>query len=317
MSIDWDDPTQFPDAPDAPDAPGPMSLLDCPEPGCDFQTVSPSGLKRHQTRTHGAEPAGHSRPAAASDPEPAPEMQETAPSPPRAPPARRGRFGRLQGTHRQAKRADSPSAARPTRTPKVTRGKRISIAADISDFYFGVGRQLEHTPHYPAGRMLTYQAPAAGVILDDALKNTLLDTMVVQPIWRAKDKWEDVLYLGAPPVLLILMQNIRIRQQVAMEAGDHDEARRLEGALQAEGRMLTWMLRSSLIRLAPAMAEARKRAEEEDKIIRDAFPELPPGDDPVRVLLDSLFAPPGTMTAPPEPAATTEESDNVGYVYAE
>lgn len=210
---------------------------------------------------------------------------------------------------RQGKSAEGPSPKPGTTTrPKARRAtyKRIPISGDISELYFGLGRQLEHTPQYPAGRMLTYQAPGAGVILDEALAGTLLDRMVIQPIWRSKDKWEDVLFLGAPPVLLFMMQNIRLRQQAALNAGDQQEAQRLQGALEAEGRTLAWMLRSSLVRLAPAVAEAKRRAEEEDQIIREAFPELPPGDDPVMALISSLFTPPAGV-----PMTPTEEAEHV------
>jgi hypothetical protein len=200
----------------------------------------------------------------------------------------------------------APSSPKPKRSAPA-RGKRISIASDISESYFGLGRELENTPHYPAGRMLTYQAPAAGVVIDKALAGTLVDRAVIQPLWRHKDRYEDILYLATPPVLLITMQNVRMRQQTALAAGDEAEARRLQAILEGEGRALAWVLRSSLLRLAPAMAEARKRAEEEDEVIREAFPGLPPGEDPVKQIMMSLFTPPGEHPQPEEAAASDHD----------
>lgn len=235
--------------------------------------------------------------SAESEPPPPPseDLTERAPQPRRA----GGMVGRLRDRLRNRGEPRPPKPAR----PKPPRGKRISIAGDIEGAYSDLGRRLEYSVYYPSGRMLTYQAPAAGVIIDRAVAGTLLDRAVIQPVWRSKDKWEDVAYLTAPPVLLAIMQGIRVQIQQAMEAGDMDRARQLDRWLKGQSEILAWIMRHSLERLAEAKAIADARRAESDEKIREAFPDLPPGIDPVQALISALFAPPGS-----------EEAANVGHV---
>lgn len=225
--------------------------------------------------------------------------EDLAERPPQPRPARSGGvIGRLRNRLGNRKTGES----KPPK-PKPPRGRRISIASDIEGAYGDLGRRLEYSVYYPSGRMLTYQAPAAGVIIDRAVAGTLIDRAVIQPIWRSKDKWEDVAYLTAPPILLAVMQGIRVQIQQAMEAGDMDRARQLDRWLKGQGEILAWIMRHSLERLAEAKAVADARRAESDEKIREAFPDLPPGIDPVQALISALFAPPGS-----------EEAANVGNV---
>jgi hypothetical protein len=66
------------------------------------------------------------------------------------------------------------------------------------------------------------------------------------------------------------------------------------------------MLRSSLIKLAPMIEEARRRSEEEDQAIRQAFPDLDAGEDPVQALLSQLFGAPAG--SPPQSTEEPEEA---------
>lgn len=286
-------------------------VLICEVPGCGagpsggpFQTTSASGLKRHQTRTHGQ----------ATDPsEPAPLPGDDGPSAPEFVPKPAGsdkglvqRFRERFGTKGKPKTARSPARV-------VPKGKRVSLAGDIGRGYRAVGRLAEKTPHYPAGRMLVYQAPGAGVIIDNALAGTAADRYVLQPLAKRKDQYEDVAYLIGPPLILFMMQNANLRGMQAQAAGNEEDAAKYQATFAMLEGALEMTLRSSLLKLAPAIAEAAKRAEEEDAIIREAFPDLPPGVDPVQVVMSSLFAPPSYEEAPGGQATASDvDAGHVG-----
>lgn len=207
-------------------------------------------------------------------------------------------MGRLRDRWRKSARASASPATKKTTKARIVRGPRVSIAEDLAAAYRDIGGRLEYSMHYPAGRMLTLQAPGAGVILDQAIAGSLIDRAVVQPIWRTKDRWEDPFYLLAPPLLLVGIQSNRARFQGLIEEGRIAEARQLEARIKFGAETLEWVLRRSMVRLAPAMAEARARREEEDAMLREAFPELGPGIDPVKELVSQLFATPSYMEAP-------------------
>lgn len=295
-----------------PEVPGPAPVegpLRCSEPGCDYAAQpgarQAAALARHRTRSHPDEPRGYAAPprdepddeapadplSATEDPGP-PEPRETAPRPA---PSRRfwqGWRDRIRKPSEE-RAAGSGTPRTPARARPKAAGKRMSIAPDISDLYADLGRRLEYTPYYPVGRILTYQGPAAGVIWDDTVANTALDRFLVQPACRHKDKAEAVMFLAAPPILMFTIQNAQIARAQAIQEGNDAEARRLEGWIRAEFGSLGWVLRRSMLKLAPAVAEARERLEREDQIIREAFPQLDPAHDPVEALISSLFEPPG------------------------
>ncbi|HLI23354.1 MAG TPA: hypothetical protein VKU91_00240 [Acidimicrobiales bacterium] len=273
-------------------------LLSCDWDGCNFETVSPAGLKRHQTRTHGAEPAGHAKrdtPPA----EPAADTTTTATAAPEAPPRRPTKPRRgIVGWWRDKKREGRPATPTTSRT-RTTRRQRINTSGDIARSYARLGGRLEYSPYYPAGRIMAYQAPAAGDILDRAVAGTIVDRVIVQPLWQSKEKWEPAFYLLAPPLLCIRIQSVRMRQQQLLADGDMDGARRLDRQVKWDVEMLAWVLRDSMVKLAPAMAEARARRAAEDEAIREAFPELDPTVDPVQALISQLFDPPaGSQEVP-------------------
>lgn len=288
-------------------------LITCWHTGCDFETYSPAGFKRHLTRQHSSSPRALA--ADTTEPDPSappeddlqedaePEEQEQAPRAPRSSSADdRGALGRLRDRMRRGKTINAKSR------PKVTkpRHSRIPIASDLANAWSTIGRNLQQTPHFPAGRMMSLQAPAAGLVIDRALEGTVVDRLVVQPLWRTKDNWEEVFYVAGPPVLLISIQNARMRAMAALEEGDQAAAAKYERIATVQGGMLESLLRSSLIKMAPSMAEARARQEEEDVIIREAFPELGTGEDPVKALLSELFAPPPWAGPQPTPQEAPE-----------
>jgi hypothetical protein len=167
----------------------------------------------------------------------------------------------------------------------------VPLDGDISDVWAFAGRRLEGTPHYPTGRMLQYQAPAAGVILDRALAGTLPDRLLFQPIARNRDKYEDVGFLLGGPFLTFAMTTTMQRMAAAVDAGDKDAYDDLAGKLEIQREMFNWMIPLMLARLAPGVRVARERQEKEKAAIAEAFPDLGV-DDPAAAFADMMFAPP-------------------------
>lgn len=282
----------------------PPARKDCPECGEELYAMH---LPRHLLGEHGIEPtpkgpAGGDPVANATapgspppdvsretirDPERAPEeVIETAPRKPKLLERIRSRRGRGHDGGRQA----PVSAERPPKKPAKSRGRRVPLDVDISDIWAFGGRRLEHTPHYPTGRMLQYQAPAAGVILDRAIAGTLPDRILFQPIARNRDKYEDVGFLLAGPLLTFSITSTMQQMQGAIEAGDKEAFDDLNNKLEMQREMFTWVLSMMLPRLAEGAKQAREKKAKADAAIADAFPEL--GDeDPVDVLATMLFTP--------------------------
>jgi hypothetical protein len=278
----------------------------CPECGEEFWAMH---LPRHLLAEHGIEQVkssaggGSDANATASEPPPPDVPRETieAPSPgtesaevaPRKPGfmdrlrSRRGR-GHAGGQKAPASREQAP------KRPKKFSGKRVSLDSDISDIWGFAGRRLQNTPHFPTGRMLEYQAPAAGMILDRAVAGTLPDRLIFQPIARNRDKYEDVGFLLAGPMLTFTITNTQHQMQAAREAGDIEQFQDLAGKLEMLQEMFVWVARMMLPRLAEGVAKAREKEEKEAKAIAQAFPDLGT-EDPIQMFITTMFEPPPTF----------------------
>lgn len=193
----------------------------------------------------------------------------------------------------------SPASApvpgeRPPKRKGVMRG-RVPLDADISDIWAFAGRRLEGTPHYPTGRMLQYQAPAAGLIIDKAVKGTLPDRLFFQPIARNRSKYEDAGFLLAGPFLTFSITSTMQRMQSAIEAGDKDLYDELAHKLTMQQEAFTWVVSMMLPKLAVGAKMAREKKEKELAVISEAFPDLG-ADDPIAAFADMCFAPPPQWT---------------------
>lgn len=233
----------------------------------------------------------------------APDGTEIAPASPyadddsRPPPARQPAGGGWKIWKRKAKKAEAASGeTKPRRKPPPHR-KRISAAGDASKLYGYLGAKLEGTKHYPAGRMMAYQAQGAGVLIDRALVGSIADRVVVQPTLRTKDRWEPVYNLVGPPILMIGITN-------AMEKGN-------VGAANFLAEMLEYTLEESLVSLLPAVREARENKARLDAEIAETFGlEGSVTADgrylsPTQTLIASMFAPPEGFT----PGRGSEDDD--------
>src|SRR5271166_1281386 len=129
----------------------------------------------------------------------APDTEEVPPTPTDSPgrsatvdePARRrGPFNRAREVvkGRRKPKSDEQGPATGEKPPKRTRtrSKRISASDLLADLAGWTGRQVQRTGHVPTGRMITWQAPVTGEIIDDVIADTALDRVVVQRLVAAR-----------------------------------------------------------------------------------------------------------------------------------
>ena len=88
----------------------------------------------------------------------------------------------------------------PTKTP-ARRLPRVSLENLIGSGWGLAAMALARNPNaVPVGRVMSMQAPVAGVVLDDVLKGTPVDRLL-QPLARAGEKGEIVFALAGPPLI--------------------------------------------------------------------------------------------------------------------
>lgn len=211
----------------------------------------------------------------------------------------------------KTKQRGAPTNERAPRAAKAPRGRRIPLDTDISDAWAFMGRRLENTAHYPTGRMLQYQAPGAGVILDKAVAGTRLDRLALQPLARNRDKYEDAAYLLAGPLVTLAITRSYQELAVAMQEGDGEKAEALRRRLQMQFEGFDWLIASMLPRLAEGKKLAQEKKEKEEAVIADAFPELVgTGVSPSEALRDMLFAPPSFAQGGPDVRESGDPAQN-------
>ena len=125
---------------------------------------------------------------------PTPEAKVTE-KPPVAP--RRDRLGALR---RRTQTPTPPGKAPAKRLPRVS-------AADVLGFaYSGLGYVAARSPRgVPTARSMDLMAPVAGEILDDVLKGTFIDRIMLQPVARNSEKAQKIAALTAFPALVSLV----------------------------------------------------------------------------------------------------------------
>jgi hypothetical protein len=288
--------------------------LKCPH--CEKDYGSRAGLVHHIGTQHAPDvPSKEStEPGLAAEPDEVEAPPET-PASQEAIPAKPGILQRIRSRSRRGRGHDGhvvpASAERAPRGARRRVGRRVALDSDISDIWAFAGRRLERTPHYPTGRMLEYQAPAAGVIIDRAVAGTLPDRIVFQPLARNRSKYEDVGFLLAGPLLTFSITTTMGQMQAAADDGDQDTFNDLAARLTAQREMFSWVLSMMLPRLAAGAKLAADKKAKRDAVIADAFPELG-GDDPVEVLVTMLFQPPSFEEATQNGKPTDGTTADVG-----
>lgn len=152
-------------------------------------------------------------------------------------------------------------------------GRRHSTAETLEDIWSAIGGLAIRTGrHAPLGRYLTWQAPAAGEMLDQALNGSFLDRKILQPAVKTRSRLDMVIAVMGPPGIIFAIEQNPARAAQLMP-------------------MLKSAIRSSLPTLLPAMKKAQAREEKINKAVAEAFGEdFPPGVDPVDAVIESMFS---------------------------
>lgn len=214
-------------------------------------------------------------PGAPAAPPPHVARGEVAPAPPGGlppsedePARRRGLFARLRG--RPEPTDDAPGTPPVPRPPKPPRRRwwtndpaasRQSAADDFGDL-FEWGAELVGPDHVPTARMLAFESPIAGFMLDDAVNGTVVDRVAVQPLVKARGRFDLVFAVVLPPLLTLRIESAQRDFAVAARRGDEVAAAHAAASAQGGMRMLRSTLRRSFPLMAPAIKKARAREKE-------------------------------------------------------
>ncbi len=198
---------------------------------------------------------------------------------------------RLLGKKEPKVTVTPPSAPKTTeKRPGAFSKKRRSVAGDLEQLFGSIGARLARMTadgvpmgkHYSLGQYLQWNAPASAEVIDDALKDTIIDRKVFQPLSAGKDKIGALGGVVGPPLFIF-----------AIETNPN-----LFPALYPA---LYMAIEASLDSLLPAKKRAEQRAKKRADAIREAFgDEVPPGTDPVAGMIESLF-PWAFVPGQPEP----------------
>jgi hypothetical protein len=201
-----------------------------------------------------------------------------------------------------ARTAPTTRETKPPKVPSRGGGKRASGAETISDVWAGVGSLVVRNPAYlPLGRYMQFQAPVSGEMLDDAVSGTVVDKLVVQPIVKARGRFDLIGAVFGPPALIVAIQRNPERAEV-----------------------LVPMLRSSIRNALPLMVPAIKKVQAKEAKTLEAASDLFDSDpgyaewtaraqaeglkpDPADYILNMIFdgwAPPGAEQPEPQEATT-------------
>lgn len=210
------------------------------------------------------------------------------------PPPLRGRLSRLFG--KKEIPAGGILPATKEKRPKVTKpmGKRQSGADTLSDIWSGLGGLAMRTgTHAPLGRCLKYQAPVAGEMLDEALKGSIVDKMIVQPITKARGRFDLIGAVFGPPMLVLALERNPDQYEILMP-------------------LLESSIRNSLPLMVPAIKKVKEKEAKAAEVAAELFPDLAEGEDPVRYVIEMMFAgwvPSKVTDAPPPDAGAPAEPE--------
>lgn len=105
---------------------------------------------------------------------------------------------------------------RSTAKKSGARKPRVSVDRFITTAWAGLARITQQV-NIPVARVLAVQAPVAGLLLEDVVKNTVVDK-ALQPLARAGQGGEMAIALMGPPLLVAALTTERVQQDPRMQA---------------------------------------------------------------------------------------------------
>ena len=149
--------------------------------------------------------------------------------------------------------------------------KRVSAADSLGDLWSGLGGLLTRLPnHAPSGRLLQFQSQAAGEILDEALKGTVVDRVILQKAVKTRGRFDVLGAVLMPPAIVFAIETNPERASYLIP-------------------LLESSLRNALPHMVAPIKKARKREADQAEAIRELFPDAPDGTDPIRELIKEIF----------------------------
>lgn len=241
---------------------------------CGKTVATEKGLKIHVTRLHGMAAEGEaidSSPFDFSDEEqrPVPVFEDEQP-PVEAP----------KRNWREKVWGDTTPKAKTSSLERKPRKRRTPTDGIWSTAWTAGGLALQRSgADVPVGRVMQFQAPIVGSVLDEAIEGTFIDTLL-QPIAGSGKKFKKLSAVLSLPVLVGIIE--RSPQTAPM----------LEPLLRE-------VLREHLVALAAEAKKVRKQEEEYRKAMIDLGMEV--GDDPIDALMGDIF---GSMADPSQNGAS-------------
>lgn len=142
--------------------------------------------------------------------------------------------------------------------------RRVPVDGLFSMAWGAIGKLVSNPATLPVGRCMQLQAPAAGMVLDDALRGSLVDRLA-QPLARASKRGEAVFGVIGPPILVaVVCQRPELYDVVKP--------------------MLVEALKSWVLLAGPKIRKARER---ERKLLEELDGDLSSIED----MIDELFKP--------------------------
>ena len=157
--------------------------------------------------------------------------------------------------------------------PRTTTGRprahrRVPVDGLFAMAWGALGKLTERPETLPVSRCMKLQAPAAGLVLDDALKGSFIDRMA-QPLARGAKRGEIVFGVVGPPILVAA---------VCQRPELYDVVK----------PMLMEALKSWVLLAGPKI---RKAKEKERRLLEELDGDL----SSIEEMIDALFAPPDAV----------------------
>lgn len=179
--------------------------------------------------------------------------------------------------------------ARKAAKPKVTKKRHAWVGtADVIEHFWS---QLAWSarPLPPLQKILAAQAPTAGAVLQDALKGTIIDRGILQPVARFEDRAQAINAMAGPPIwtMMISMFGGAVTDQAGNPIRDADgnyvfdnRTAPMVGGLRFS--LISWLkvAAKSADDIIESAAELTKLGEEADKLIQWILAPPEPGQSP-------------------------------------
>ncbi len=196
----------------------------------------------------------------------------------------KGLLSKLWGNKEDKPESTAPAPKTPERRP-VAPKRRVATAEFWGDLVSPASAVAARSGYVPMARAMEWSSPVVGEIVEDATRGTLADR-AVQPFVRNAAKWQDLWDL------LGFWGAIGMAQRNPAQA---------DAALDFARKRFVNLLPRIAANIKKERAKERQAVEALTELmpdIRELFPEMGPDDDPVTLLIQSLFAAPEQEPVP-------------------